>query len=86
MNNPKILFLDEPTQGIDVGVKKDIYNIIDMLASEGVSIVFVSSDMQEILSLCDRILVMYEGSITGEILHRDATQDKVMALASNHTV
>jgi ABC-type sugar transport system ATPase subunit len=85
MNKPKVLFLDEPTQGIDVGVKKDIYDIIDKLASEGVSIIFVSSDMQEILSLCDRILVMYEGYISGELLHADATQDKIMALASNHT-
>ena len=85
MNNPKILFLDEPTQGIDVGVKKDIYDIIDTLASEGVSVVFVSSDMQEILSLCDRIIVMYEGEITGELLHGEATQDKIMALASNQT-
>ncbi|MDR1948278.1 MAG: sugar ABC transporter ATP-binding protein [Spirochaetaceae bacterium] len=83
MNNPNILFLDEPTQGIDVGVKKDIYDIIDNLASQGVSILFVSSDMQEILSLCDRILVMYEGEITGELLHNEATQDKIMALASN---
>jgi ABC-type sugar transport system ATPase subunit len=83
MNNPEILFLDEPTQGIDVGVKKDIYDIIDKLVSQGVSIVFVSSDMQEILSLCDRIIVMYEGEITGELLHGDATQDKIMALASN---
>jgi ABC-type sugar transport system ATPase subunit len=83
MNNPKILFLDEPTQGIDVGVKKDIYDIIDTLASKGVSIVFVSSDMQEILSLCDRVIVMYEGEITGELLHGEATQDKIMALASN---
>jgi ABC-type sugar transport system ATPase subunit len=83
MNNPEILFLDEPTQGIDVGVKKDIYDIIDKLVSQGVSILFVSSDMQEILSLCDRIIVMYEGEITGELLHSEATQDKIMALASN---
>jgi ABC-type sugar transport system ATPase subunit len=83
MNNPEILFLDEPTQGIDVGVKKDIYDIIDKLVSQGVSILFVSSDMQEILSLCDRIIVMYEGEITGELLHGEATQDKIMALASN---
>jgi ABC-type sugar transport system ATPase subunit len=84
MNNPEIIFLDEPTQGIDVGVKKDIYDIIDKLVSQGVSILFVSSDMQEILSLCDRIIVMYEGEITGELLHGEATQDKIMALASNH--
>ncbi|GHV80516.1 ribose import ATP-binding protein RbsA [Spirochaetia bacterium] len=83
MNNPEILFLDEPTQGIDVGVKKDIYDIIDTLVSQGVSILFVSSDMQEILSLCDRIIVMYEGEITGELLHGEATQDKIMTLASN---
>jgi len=83
MNKPQILFLDEPTQGIDVDVKKDIYDIIDDLAAQGISIVFVSSDMQEILSLCDRILVMYEGQITGCLLHGDATQDKIMALAAN---
>jgi ABC-type sugar transport system ATPase subunit len=83
MNKPQILFLDEPTQGIDVGVKKDIYDIIDSLACDGVSVVFVSSDMQEILSLCDRILVMYEGQITGELQHSEATQDKIMALAAN---
>jgi len=86
MNNPQILLLDEPTQGIDVGVKKDIYEIIDVLASQGVSIIFVSSDMQEILSLCDRIVVMYEGEITGQLLHNEATQDKIMALASNQSV
>jgi ABC-type sugar transport system ATPase subunit len=83
MNKPHILFLDEPTQGIDVGVKKDIYDIIDDLAAQGISIVFVSSDMQEILSLCDRILVMYEGQITGCLMHGEATQDKIMALAAN---
>ena len=86
MNNPKILFLDEPTQGIDVGVKKEVYEIIDALASEGISIIFVSSDMQEILSLCDRILVMYEGKITGELMYNEATQDKIMALASNQSI
>jgi ABC-type sugar transport system ATPase subunit len=86
MNNPKILFLDEPTQGIDVGVKKDIYEIMCTLASQGISIVFVSSDMQEILSLCDRIVVMYEGKNTGELLHAEASQDKIMALASNQSV
>ncbi|MHC6203219.1 hypothetical protein ACYULU_08485 [Breznakiellaceae bacterium SP9] len=74
MNSPQIRFLDESTQGIDAGVKKDIYTVINKLASEEVGIVFVSSDMQEILSLCGRILMMYEGSITGEILHRAGTK------------
>ena len=86
MNSPQILLLDEPTQGIDVGVKRDIYEIIGKLASQGVSIIFVSSDMQEILGLCDRIVVMYEGEITGELLHNEATQDKIMALASNQAI
>lgn len=84
LNKPEILFLDEPTQGIDVGAKKEIYNIIDLLASQGVSIIVVSSEMQEILSLCDRILVMHEGRITGELYQGDATQDKIMTLAANY--
>lgn len=83
MNHPIILFLDEPTQGIDVGAKKEIYDIIDSLASQGVSLIVVSSEMQEILSLCDRILVMHEGKITGQLMQNEATQDKIMALASN---
>ena len=82
MNEPKILFLDEPTQGIDVGAKNEIYEIIDQLASSGVSVVMVSSEMQENISLCDRIVVLYEGQITGTIRHEQANEKSVMALMS----
>ncbi|MDY5221367.1 MAG: sugar ABC transporter ATP-binding protein [Eubacteriales bacterium] len=82
MNEPKILFLDEPTQGIDVGAKNEIYEIIDQLAASGVSVVMVSSEMQENISLCDRIVVLYEGHITGTICHDQANEKSVMALMS----
>ncbi len=82
MNEPKILFLDEPTQGIDVGAKNEIYEIIDELAASGVSVVMVSSEMQENISLCDRIVVLYEDKITGTIRHSEANEKSVMALMS----
>lgn len=85
MNNPKILFLDEPTQGIDVGAKNEIYEIIDQLAASGVSVVMVSSEMQENISLCDRIVVLYEGRITGTIRHAQADDKSVMALMSGQS-
>lgn len=67
MTNPKILFLDEPTQGIDIGAKNEIDSIIEELAENGVSIVVVSSEMQETIGICDRVLAMYEGRMTGEL-------------------
>ena len=73
MNKPQILFLDEPTQGIDIGAKNEIYDIIDTLAKSGVSIVMVSSEMQETIRLCDRIVILYEGRVTGEVTHEEAT-------------
>lgn len=82
MNDPKILFLDEPTQGIDIGAKNEIYDIIDTLAAEGVSIIVVSSEMQETIGLCDRVLVMYEGQVTGEVLHEDMCQEVLMTYMS----
>ncbi len=78
MNDPKILFLDEPTQGIDVGAKNEIYEIIDQLAASGVSVIMVSSEMQENISLCDRIIVLYEGRMTGEVMHDEATEQKII--------
>ena len=65
MHEPKILFLDEPTHGIDVGAKVEIYNIIDRLSKEGVSIIFLSSELPEVLTNCDRIMVMHHGEIKG---------------------
>ena len=76
--NPEILFLDEPTRGIDVGAKYEIYTIINQLASEGKGIVLISSELPEILGICDRIYVMREGKIVAEMQSSEATQEKVM--------
>jgi ABC-type sugar transport system ATPase subunit len=80
MHNPQIFFLDEPTHGIDVGAKAEIYNIIDRLAKSGVSIVLLSSELPEVLTLCDRIMVMHHGEIKGILSHQDADQVKIMSL------
>lgn len=82
MNNPKILILDEPTRGIDVGAKYEIYKIIDELTSEGVGIIMISSELPELLGMSDRILVMCEGRITGQVDREEATQEKIMTLAT----
>ena len=77
-----ILMFDEPTRGIDVGAKKEIYDFLFKLKSEGKSIIVISSEMPEILGLCDRILVMYEGELMGEMDATEATQEKILTLAS----
>ena len=76
--NPEILILDEPTRGIDVGAKYEIYNIINKLADEGKSIIFISSELPEILGICDRVYVMDEGKIVGELSRKDASQESIM--------
>jgi len=76
--NPEILILDEPTRGIDVGAKYEIYTIINRLASEGKGIIFISSELPEILGVCDRIYVMREGRIVGEVAAKDASQEIIM--------
>jgi L-arabinose transport system ATP-binding protein len=78
---PKVLILDEPTRGIDVGAKAEIYRLIDELAHEGLGIMLISSELPEILGLCDRIYVMQGGRITGQLNGADATEEKVLALA-----
>ncbi|MDP3896878.1 MAG: ABC transporter ATP-binding protein, partial [Mesorhizobium sp.] len=70
--------LDEPTRGIDVGAKYEIYTIINKLASEGKAILVISSEMPELLGICDRIYVMNEGRIVGEMAADDASQEKIM--------
>jgi ABC-type sugar transport system ATPase subunit len=80
MHEPHILFLDEPTHGIDVGAKVEIYRIIDNLSKNGVSIILVSSELPEVLNLCDRIMVMYHGEIRGILSHDEADQVKIMRL------
>ena len=85
-NQPKILFLDEPTQGIDIGAKNEIYEIIDEMIRQGASVIMVSSEMQETISLCDRVLVMYEGEISGELYHKDATEKNIVTLMSGQAL
>ena len=79
---PKVLILDEPTRGIDVGAKFEIYTIINKLIEQGMSIIMISSELPEVISMSDRIYVMSEGQITGEMDAADATQDKIMEMAT----
>lgn len=82
VESPDILFLDEPTQGIDVGAKNEIYQIISDLSEKGTSIIMVSSEMQENISLCDRVITLYEGEVTGEIYHKDFSEEHIMTYMS----
>lgn len=81
MTQPKVLILDEPTRGVDVGAKKEIYQLINKCKDEGLSIILVSSEMPEVLGMSDRILVMHEGRVSGEFTRQQATQEKLMAAA-----
>ncbi len=81
---PEILILDEPTRGIDVGAKYEIYTIINQLASEGKGVLIISSELPEILGMCDRIYVMSEGKISGELNREDASQEKIMKYVISH--
>jgi ribose transport system ATP-binding protein len=79
---PKLLLLDEPTRGIDVGAKEEIYKLIDQLARQGVAILFASSEMEEVLGLADRVLVMHEGRLAGELSRAEMSEEAVMRLAT----
>ncbi|MBQ9856567.1 MAG: sugar ABC transporter ATP-binding protein, partial [Clostridia bacterium] len=83
LRNCDILIFDEPTRGIDVGAKNEIYKLMNQLAEEGKSLIMISSEMQELLRMSDRIVVMCEGEKTGEMLIQDATQEKIMSLAAS---
>jgi ABC-type sugar transport system ATPase subunit len=80
---PRILILDEPTRGVDVGAKAEIHRLISNLASDGAAVVMVSSEMPEILGMSDRVMVMREGRVAGFVDGRDATQVDLMRLAAN---
>ncbi len=80
---PRMLLLDEPTRGIDVGAKEEIYRLIEHLAAEGMGILFVSSELEEILGMSDRVIVMHEGRITGELPRDELTEESVMRLATD---
>lgn len=82
INEANILIIDEPTVGVDVGAKQEIYRLIRQIASEGASVIVISSDLPEILALCDRVMVMWLGNKTGELSHDEATEEKIMRLAS----
>jgi ribose transport system ATP-binding protein len=79
--NPKVLILDEPTRGIDVGAKAEIYSLLRALAKEGVAIIAISSDMEEVLGISDRVAVMHEGSLTGILKRQDLNEEAIMKLA-----
>jgi putative multiple sugar transport system ATP-binding protein len=78
--DPQVLILDEPTRGIDVGAKYEIYTIMNDLAAQGRGVVMISSEMPELLGMCDRIYVMNEGRIVGELSRAEASQEKIMAM------
>ena len=82
MTHPKVLFLDEPTRGIDVGAKAEIHALMVKLAHDGVAIVFVSSELPEILGMSDRILVLHEGKVTGEFINHNLTQEEILRCAA----
>ena len=79
---PKILILDEPTRGVDIGAKKEIYNVINDLAAKGVAVIMVSSELPEVLGMSDRIMVVREGEVRGILDGKEADQAKIMTLAT----
>ncbi|WP_428909599.1 sugar ABC transporter ATP-binding protein [Niallia sp. Krafla_26] len=79
---PKVLIMDEPTRGIDVGAKREIYNLMNELTERGLAIIMISSDLPEVLGMSDRVLVIHEGKITGELTREEATQEKIMTYAT----
>ena len=86
LTNPKILILDEPTRGVDIGAKKEIYSIINKLAAQGVAIIMVSSELPEVLGMSDNIMVVREGEVRGIISYEEANQERVMTLATRGTI
>jgi ribose transport system ATP-binding protein len=80
--NPKVIFLDEPTRGVDVGAKAEIHRILRQLARDGVGILVISSELPELIGVCDRVLVVREGEITGEVAGDRMTEENIMYLAS----
>jgi ABC-type sugar transport system ATPase subunit len=82
---PRVLLLDEPTRGVDVGAKYEIHGIVRRMAAEGAACLVVSSDLPEVLALADRILVMREGRLQGEIAAKGASEERVMHLATHES-
>jgi putative multiple sugar transport system ATP-binding protein len=82
--DPDILILDEPTRGIDVGAKYEIYTIINRLAADGKAVLLISSELPELLGMCDRIYTLCEGRLTGELPRAEATQEKLMRFMTSY--
>ena len=82
--SPRLLLLDEPTRGIDIGSKQEIYKLMEDLAATGVAVLFVSSEMEEVLGMADRALVMHEGAITGELSRKELSEEAIMQLATGN--
>ena len=82
MSKPKVLIMDDPTRGIDVGAKYEIYKLMNDLAEQGIAIIMISSDLEEVLGMSDRIMVMCEGRSTRTLDIAEATEEKIMALAT----
>jgi len=80
--NPRVFLLDEPTRGVDIGARQEIYKLMESLAAKGIAILFASSDMEEVLGMSDRAFVMHEGRITGELTHDELSEEAVMRLAT----
>jgi len=79
---PSVLILDEPTRGVDVGAKREIYQLMNELTDRGVAIIMVSSELPEVLGMSDRIAVVHEGRISGELTKEEATQENIMTMAT----
>ena len=79
--NPKVLILDEPTRGIDVGAKSEIHKIINQLTKENIAVIMISSELPEVLGVSDRIIVMHEGEMTAEFDYKEANEENIMKAA-----
>jgi ribose transport system ATP-binding protein len=80
--SPKVLLLDEPTRGVDIGAKQEIYQLMEKLTRQGMAILFVSSELDEIMGMADRVMVMREGRMTGELAHEEFSEEAIMQLAT----
>jgi ribose transport system ATP-binding protein len=83
-NDVKLLIVDEPTRGIDVGSKFEVYELLNQLSDQGVAIIMITSELPEILGMSDRVLVVHEGTINGEMDVKDASQEKILYLAAGY--
>jgi ribose transport system ATP-binding protein len=83
MNEPRIILLNDPTRGIDVGTKQEIYRLLRRLADEGAAILFYSTDYDELIGCCDRVLVMYDGAVSRELAGADITERALVSSALN---